>query len=55
MLKQWLAQMALWASDPRRRTVLRVLVLILALLAGWLMPHHYALAEGGLIEGGHSV
>ena len=55
MLKQWLARMALWASDPRRRMVLRALVLALALLAGWLVPQHYALAEGGLIGGGHGA
>ncbi len=42
-------------ADPRRRTLLRAVVIVLALLASWLIPQHYAWAEGILIPGGQGV
>ncbi len=55
MLKRWMAQTMVALSDPRRRALLRVLVLALALLAGWLLPQHHVLAEGYLIPGGQGT
>ncbi len=56
MLKRWMTQMMVALADPRRRALLRVVVLALALLASWLLPQHRALAvEGYLIPGGQGT
>ncbi len=54
-MSRFLSQMAIWMAHPVRRSALRLLVLALALLAGWLMPHHVALADAYLIPGGSGV
>ena len=55
MLKRWMISVTTVLSDPRRRALLRAVLLALALLSGWLLPHHYALADGYLIPGGHGA
>ncbi len=55
MLNQLMTRAAIVLADPRRRTLLRVVVVVLALLASGLIPHHYAWAEGVLIPGGQGV
>jgi len=56
MLKRLVAQTAGFLADPRRRMMLRALLLILALVGGWLVPHHSALAaEAYLIPGGQGT
>lgn len=56
MLKQLMTQGVGFWADPRRRMMLRALLLILALVGGWLLPHHNALAaEIYLIPGGQGA
>ncbi len=55
MLNQVMNRTMMVLADPRRRAFLRVVVIALALLASWLIPQHYAWAEGILIPGGQGV
>ncbi len=55
MLSNLVNQTMVVLADPRRRAVLRVVLIALALLASWFFPHHHALAEGILIPGGQGA
>ena len=55
MLNNLLNRVMMMLADPRGRMVLRVALIALALLASWLIPQHYAWAEGVLIPGGQGV
>ena len=54
-MKALMTQTMVALADPRKRSLLRVLFIALALLAGWFIPQHYAFAEGVLIHGGPGV
>ncbi len=54
-MSRHLIRLAFYFSHPSRRMVLRLVLLALALLAGWLFPHHVAFAEDHLLPAGHGT